>query len=56
MRTLPDADDTALAALGKVRGNGVNDGDAELAAAMREIDELKEAVVGLTLRLHRPVS
>jgi hypothetical protein len=53
LHTLPDADDTALAALGKVRGNGVNNGDAELAAARKEIDELKAALVGLTLELHR---
>lgn len=50
--TLPDADETALAALGKIRGNGVTDGGAELDAAKREIDELKAALVGLTLRLH----
>ena len=53
LHTLPDADETALAALGKIRGSGVGDGGAELDAAKREIDELKAALVGLTLRLHQ---
>ena len=53
LHTLPDADETALAALGKIRGSGVGDGGGtELDAAKREIDELKAALVGLTLRLH----
>ncbi len=49
LHTLPDADMTALAALGKIRGGG---GDA-LEAATREIDELKSALVSLTLKLHQ---
>ncbi len=52
LHTLPDADETALAALGKVRGTGVSDGGVELEAARREIDELKAALIGLSLKLH----
>ena len=51
LHTLPDADQTALAALGKIRGG--EDGSEALAAAAREIDELKAALVGLTLKLHQ---
>ncbi len=51
LHTLPDADETALAALGRIRRGGTADG--ELAAARTEIDELKAALVGLTLKLHK---
>jgi integrase len=51
LHTLPEADETALAALGKIRGGGNDSG--ELDAAHREIDELKAALVDLTLKLHR---
>jgi hypothetical protein len=37
LHTLPSADETALAALGKIRGSGVADGDAGLIVAKREI-------------------
>ena len=51
LHTLPEADETALAALGKIRGGG--DNGAELDAARREIDDLRAALVDLTLKLHR---
>lgn len=51
LHTLPTADETALAALGKVR-NGSADGNVELEAARKEIDELKAALVGLSLKLN----
>ena len=53
LHTLPDADQAALAALGKIRGSGVHDGHAELQAARNEIDELKAALVNLSLKLNR---
>lgn len=53
LHTLPSADQTALAALGKIRGSGGHDGHAELQAAKNEIDELKAALVNLSLKLHR---
>lgn len=49
LHTLPDADDTALAALGKIRRGGAV-GDLE--AARREIDDLKAALVSLMLERH----
>lgn len=51
LHTLPDADRTALAALGKIRSGG--DSGTELDAARREIDELRAALVDLTLKMHR---
>ena len=48
---LASADESALAALGKVRESGVADGDAELVGAKQEIEELKAALVTVTLRL-----
>ena len=51
LHTLPEADETALSALGKIRSGG--DDSAELDAARREIDELKAALVDLMLKLHR---
>jgi hypothetical protein len=51
LHTLPDADQTALAALGKIRSGG--DSGTELDAAHREIDELRAALVDLTLKMHR---
>ena len=50
LHTLPDAGDTAIAALGKIRGGGAT---GDLDAARREIDELKAALVSLTLKLHQ---
>ena len=51
LHTLPSADETALAALGKIRGSGVADGDGDLIVAKREIEDLKAALVTVTLRL-----
>jgi integrase len=51
LHTLPGADQTALAALGKIRSGG--DSGTELDAARREIDELRAALVDLTLKIHR---
>ena len=51
LHTLPDADQTALAALGKIRSGG--DRGPELDAARREIDDLRAALVDLTLKMHR---
>jgi integrase len=51
LHTLPDADQTALAALGKIRSGG--DSGPDLDAARREIDELRAALVDLTLKMHR---
>jgi hypothetical protein len=51
LHTLPDADQTAVAALGKIRSGG--DNGTELDAARREIDELRAALVDLTLKMHR---
>jgi len=53
LHTLPDADQTALAALGKIRGSSAHDGHAELEAARNEIEELKAAVVSLSLKIAR---
>ena len=49
LNALPGADETALAALGKIRSG--EQGSAELDAARKEIDDLKAALVNLTLRL-----
>jgi integrase len=54
LHALPDADQTALAALGKIRGSTARDDHGELQAAWNEIEELKSALVSLSLRLHRP--
>jgi integrase len=51
LHTLPDADDTALTALSKIRGGGAD--DTALEGAQREIDTLKAALVDLTIRLHQ---
>jgi integrase len=51
LHTLPDADQTALAALGKIRSGGASGTDLD--AARREIDELRAALVDLTLKMHR---
>jgi integrase len=51
LHTLPDADQTAVTALGKIRSGG--DSGTELDAARREIDELRAALVDLTLKMHR---
>ena len=51
LHTLPNADQTALAALGKIRSGG--DSGPDLDAARREIDELRAALVDLTLKIHR---
>jgi hypothetical protein len=51
LHTLPSADETALTALGRIRGSGAADEDAELVMAKREIEELKAALVTVTLRL-----
>ena len=53
LHTLPDADQTALAALDKIRGNTAQDDDGELEAARNEIEELKAALVSMSLKLHR---
>jgi hypothetical protein len=53
LHTLPDADQTALAALGKIRGSTAHDDHGELEAARNEIEELKSALVSLSLKLHR---
>ena len=54
LHTLPDADQTALAALGKIRGSTAHQDHGELQAARKEIEELKSALVSLSLKLHRP--
>ena len=51
LHTLPDAGQTALAALGKIRAGG--DSGTELDAAHREIDELRAALADLALKMHR---
>jgi hypothetical protein len=53
LHTLPDADQTALAALGKIRRNTAHDDHGELEAARNEIEELKSALVSLSLKFHR---
>ena len=53
LHTLPDAGQTALAALGKIRRSTAHDDHGELQAARNEIEELKSALVSLTLKLHR---
>jgi Phage integrase family len=52
LHTLPDAGQTALAALGKIRSSGGYSG-TELDAARKEIDALRAALVDLTLKMHR---
>jgi hypothetical protein len=54
LHTLPSADDTALTALGKIRGSGAADEQDELIVAKREIEELKAVLVTVTLRLTQP--
>jgi integrase len=56
LHTLPTADNTALTALGKVRGGGAGDADTDLAVARQEIEELRSALVNLTLRLTKGVA
>jgi integrase len=53
LHTLPDADQTALAALGKIRGSTAHDGHGELEAARNEIEELRAALVSLSLKVAR---
>jgi integrase len=53
LHTLPDAGQTALAALDKIRRSTTHDDHAELQAARNEIEELKSALVSLSLKLHR---
>ena len=50
----PRCGQTALAALGKIRSSTAHDDHGELQAARNEIEELKSALVSLTLKLHRP--
>ena len=54
LHTLPDAGQTALAALGKIRRSTPHEDHGELQAARNEIEELKSALVSLSLKLHRP--
>ena len=54
LHTLPDADQTALAALDKIRRSTAHEDDGDLDAARKEIEELKSALVSLSLKLHRP--
>jgi integrase len=53
LHTLPDAGQTTLAALGKIRGGTAHEDHGELQAARNQIEELKSALVSLSLRLHR---
>ena len=53
LHTLPDAGQTALAALDKIRRSTARDDHGELEAARKEIEELKSALVSLSLKLHR---
>jgi hypothetical protein len=53
LHTLPDADQTALAALNKIRRSTAHDDHGELEAARNEIEELRSALVSLSLKLHR---
>jgi integrase len=53
LHTLPDADQTALAALDKIRRSTSHDDHSELQAARNEIEELKSALVSLSLKIHR---
>ena len=53
LHTLPDAGQTALAALGKIRRSTPHEDHGELQAARNEIEELKSALVSLSLKLHR---
>jgi hypothetical protein len=52
--TLPEADETALAALAKIRATagkrGSGESATELEAALRQIEELKAAIVDLSLK------
>ena len=52
LHTLTDADQTALAALDKIRRSTARDDLGELDAARNEIEELKSALVSLSLKLH----
>jgi len=54
LHTLPDAGQTALAALDKIRRSTAHDDHGELQAGRNEIEELKAALVSLSLKLHRP--
>jgi hypothetical protein len=54
LHTLPEADETALTALAKIRTSadqqGSGDDVAELEAARKHIEELKAAIVDLSLK------
>ena len=54
LHTLPDAGQAALAAPGKIRSSTAHDDHGELDAARKQIEELKSALVSLSLNLHRP--
>ena len=54
LHTLPDAGQAALAAPGKIRSSTAHDDHGELDAARKEIEELKSALVSLSLKPHRP--
>ena len=54
LHTLPDAGQAALAAPGKIRSSTPHDDHSEREAARNEIQQLKPALVSLTLTLHRP--
>jgi hypothetical protein len=54
LHTLPEADQTALAALAKIRTTadqgGSSEDVAELEAARKQVEELKAAIVDLSLK------
>jgi integrase len=54
LHTLPDAGQTALAAPGKIRSSTAHEDHGELDAARKQIEQLKSALVSLSLKLHRP--
>jgi Phage integrase family len=60
LHTLPEADETALSALRRVRASGGQDqgssgeDKAELEAARKQIEELKTVIVDLTLKFSNP--
>lgn len=54
LHTLPDADQTAMVALDKIRRSTAHNDHGELQAARNEIEELKSALVSLSVKLHRP--
>jgi len=51
LHTLPDADETALTALSRIRRGGTD--DTAIEAAQHEIETLRAALVDLTLGLHQ---